>query len=383
MRPRDPHEAHRTATPLELFFDLAYVVAIAQAGIGLHHAEAEGHFFLGISRYLMVFFAIWWAWMNFTWFATSFDTDDWLYRLTTIVQIGGSLTIAAGVPGMMAEDGPRLTLVVIGYVIMRFGMVSQWLRAAIQYPECRPTTIRYAIGITVAQVYWAAYILGGLGRHEALFWLGALVELGVPVWAERHGNTAWHRHHIAERYALFTIIVLGESVLASTNAVIHAARSSEHLPSLVLIAVTALVIVACMWWIYFAVPQHHLITDLRAGFLWGYGHVLVFLAAASIAPGFEVALQSATHEVSLEAARAALTYTVPAGLYALTVWLLIVRRQLGGPVNVVMPVSAGLIVASAFGPYSMQATAGVLVLLVIVLSRSSHALLVIPKEQRD
>jgi low temperature requirement protein LtrA len=383
MRPRDPHEAHRSATPLELFFDLAYVVAIAQAGFGLHHAEAEGHFFLGISRYLMVFFAIWWAWMNFTWFATSFDTDDWLYRLTTIVQIGGSLTIAAGVPGMMAEDGPRLTLVVTGYVIMRFGMVSQWLRAAIQYPECRPTTIRYAIGITLAQLYWAAYSQGAFGRHDALFWLGALMELGVPVWAERHGNTAWHRHHIAERYALFTIIVLGESVLASTNAVIHAARSSEHLPSLVLIAVTALVIVACMWWIYFAVRQHHLITDLRAAILWGYGHVLVFLTAAAIAPGFEVALQFATHEVSLEAARAALTYTVPAGLYTFAVWLLIVRRQLGGPVNVVMPVSAGLIVASAFGPYSMQATAGLLVLLVIVLSRSSHALLVIPKEQRD
>jgi low temperature requirement protein LtrA len=353
MRPRDPHEAHRTATPLELFFDLAYVVAIAQAGIGLHHAEAEGHFFLGISRYLMVFFAIWWAWMNFTWFATSF------------------------------EDGADLTLVFTGYVIMRLGMVSQWLRAAIQYPQCRPTTLRYAIGITLAQLYWAAYVLGAFGGHEALFWLGALLEVGVPVWAERHGNTSWHPHHIAERYGLFTIIVLGESVLASTNAVIHAARSSEHLPSLVLIAVTALVIVASMWWIYFAVPRHNLIADLRTGILWGYGHVLVFLAAASIAPGFEVALQFATHEVSLEAARAALTYTVPAGLYAFMVWLLIIRRQLGGPVNVVMPVGAGLIVASAFGPYSMQVTAGLMVMLVIVLSRSSHAHAVIPKEQRD
>jgi len=383
MRPRDPHEAHRTATPLELFFDLAYVVAIAQAGIGLHHAEAEGHFFLGISRYLMVFFAIWWAWMNFTWFATSFDTDDWLYRLTTIVQIGGSLTIAAGVPGMMAEDGADLTLVFTGFVIMRLGMVSQWLRAAIQYPQCRPTTLRYTIGITLAQLYWAAYVLGAFGRHEALFWLGALLEVGVPVWAERHGNTSWHPHHIAERYGLFTIIVLGESVLASTNAVIHAARSSEHLPSLVLIAVTALVIVASMWWVYFAVPQHNLIADFRTGILWGYGHVLVFLAAAAIAPGFEVALQFATHEVSLEAARAALTYTVPAGLYAFMVWLLIIRRQLGGPINVVMPVGAGLIVASAFGPYSMQVTAGLLVLLVVVLSRSSHAHVVIPKEQRD
>jgi low temperature requirement protein LtrA len=372
MRPRDAHEAHRAATPLELFFDLAYVVAIAQAGIALHHAEAEGHFFEGITHYLMVFFAIWWAWMNFTWFATSFDTDDWLYRLATIVQIGGSLTIAAGVPGMMADDGAGLTLVFTGYVIMRVAMVGQWLRAAIQYPGCRPTTLRYAAGIALAQVYWAAYVLGLFGRGQALFWVGALLELAVPLWAERHGNTSWNRHHITERYSLFTIIVLGESILASTNAVIHAAQSSEHLPSLIVIAVTALVIVAGMWWIYFAVPQHELITNLRTSFFWGYGHVLIFVAAAAIAPGFEVALQYATHEVSLQATIAALTYTTPAALYLFMVWLLILRRQLSGPVNVLIPVTALIILASAAGPYSMQVTAGLIVLLVVVLSRSSR-----------
>jgi low temperature requirement protein LtrA len=372
MRPRDPHESHRTATPLELFFDLAYVVAIAQAGIGLHHAEAEAHFLLGITRYLMVFFAIWWAWMNFTWFATSFDTDDWLYRLTTIVQIGGSLTIAAGVPEMMAEGMAGLRVVVTGYVIMRFGMVSQWLRAAIQHPESRPTTLRYAIGISLAQVYWAANLLGAFPDGEWSFLVGVLLELAVPVWAERHGNTAWHRHHITERYGLFTIIVLGESMLASTNAVIHAAGSAEHLPSLVLIALTAFVIVSGMWWIYFALPQSGLITSLRTAVLWGYGHFLIFVAAGSIAPGFEVALQSATHEVSLQATQAALTFTGPAALYVFTVWLLILRRLVGGAVNLVMPVTALLILASAVGPYSMQVTAGLIVFLGILLSRSRH-----------
>ena len=356
MAPRDPHEPHRAATPLELFFDLAYVVAIAQAGLGLHHAEAEGHFFFGITRYLMVFFAIWWAWMNFTWFATSFDCDDWVYRLTTFVQIGGSLTLAAGVPAMMAGETPDIAVVFIGYVIMRLAMVSQWLRAAWQHPECRPTTLRYALGIGLAQLYWAGYALGAFGGAQALFWLGAVLELAVPVWAERHGYTSWNRHHIAERYGLFTIIVLGESMLASTNAVIHAATSAEHLPSLVLIAATALVIVAAMWWLYFAVPQHGLITDLRTGVLWGYGHFPIFLAAAAIAPGIEVALQYSTHEISLEATRAALTYTVPAALYVFMVWVLILRRLLGGAVNIVMPAGAALILASAAGPYSLQVT---------------------------
>ena len=73
MRARSPHEAHRTATPLELLFDLVFVVAIAQAASGLHHAIAEDHAMAGLIGYLMVFFAIWWAWMNFTWFASAYD----------------------------------------------------------------------------------------------------------------------------------------------------------------------------------------------------------------------------------------------------------------------------------------------------------------------
>jgi low temperature requirement protein LtrA len=369
MRPRDPEEPHRTSTPLELFFDLAYVVAITQAGAALHHAEAEGHLFAGISGYLMVFFAIWWAWMNFTWFATSFDTDDWLYRLATMVQIGGSLTIAAGVPRMMATGGADVTLVFAGYLIMRFALVGQWLRAAIQYPACRPTTLRYALGITLVQLYWAAYWLGVLGGGGPIFWVGAVLELAVPIWAERHGNTPWHAHHISERYGLFTIIVLGESMLATTNAVIHAVGSSEHLLSLLVIAVTAFVIVTCMWWIYFATPQHNLIADLRTGVVWGYGHFLIFAAAAAIAPGVEIALQFVTHEVTLDAARAALTCTIPAGLYVFMVWLLIVRRQHAGAINAIMPMTAGLIVLSAFGPWSLQVTAALLILLAILRSR--------------
>src|SRR6187402_3508026 len=76
MRARSPHEPHRAATPLELLFDLVFVVAIAQAAAGLHHSIAEAHVLAGLAGYLMVFFAIWWAWMNFTWFASAYDCDD-------------------------------------------------------------------------------------------------------------------------------------------------------------------------------------------------------------------------------------------------------------------------------------------------------------------
>jgi low temperature requirement protein LtrA len=98
MSRRDSGQEGRVATPLELFFDLCFVVAVAAVSDRLHHALVEDEVGHGIIGYLLVFFGIWWAWMNFTWFASAYDTDDIAYRLTTFVQISGVLVLAAGVP---------------------------------------------------------------------------------------------------------------------------------------------------------------------------------------------------------------------------------------------------------------------------------------------
>src|SRR5580765_3221676 len=98
LRPRDTDEEHRASTPLELFFDLCFVVAVAQASSALHHALGADDISTALVGYPTVFFAIWWAWMNFTWFSSAYDNDDVVYRLTTLVQIAGALILAAGVP---------------------------------------------------------------------------------------------------------------------------------------------------------------------------------------------------------------------------------------------------------------------------------------------
>jgi low temperature requirement protein LtrA len=145
MTGRSPHESHRAATPLELFFDLVFVVALARAATVLHHAIAEGHASNGIVIFTMAFFGIWWAWMNFTWFASAYDTDDVPYRLLVFLQMGGALVFAAGVGEAFARQDFRLG--VLGYVLMRIAMVAQWLRASRQDPEHRGTSRRYAAGI--------------------------------------------------------------------------------------------------------------------------------------------------------------------------------------------------------------------------------------------
>ena len=144
MAPRDPDEAHRASTPLELFFDLTFVVAVAQAAAGLHHGLVGGHPGDALVAFPLVFFGIWWAWMNFTWFASAYDTDDAAYRLAVLVLMAGVLIMAAGIPRVF--DGRHFGVIVAGYVVMRMAMVGLWLRAAASHPEGRPCARRYAGG---------------------------------------------------------------------------------------------------------------------------------------------------------------------------------------------------------------------------------------------
>src|SRR5689334_1774298 len=103
MRPRDPAERHRVATPLELLFDLTFVVAVARLSSVFAHAVAADHL-EDVVGYLMVFFAIWWAWMNFTWFASAYDCDDAAYRVLTLLQMAGVLILAAGVTAAFGDE---------------------------------------------------------------------------------------------------------------------------------------------------------------------------------------------------------------------------------------------------------------------------------------
>ncbi|MEU8933553.1 low temperature requirement protein A [Streptomyces sp. NPDC048409] len=362
---RGRHEAHRVASPLELFFDLCFVVAISQAGGELVHAVAEGHAGQGVLNYAMLFFAIWWAWMNFSWFASAYDNDDALYRIVTLVQIAGVLVLAAGVSRGFADHD--YTAVWLGYVIMRVAMAAQWLRAArsAEGPE-RRMALRYAGGVLLCQVGWAGLVLLPQDARGWLYLAMVILEMCVPLYAEREHTTSWHPHHIAERFGLFTIIVLGETIAAATVAVKSALAEHNALGELLPIAAGGLLIVFSAWWIYFVVPIHGHLRSNRQSFLWGYGHYVIFASAASIGAGLEVAVEQAVGAAHISAAAAAAAVTVPTALYLLTVWGLHSRYfKVGVAQQLVLPVTALLVLCCTFlGEWAVPAAGAVCALAV-------------------
>ncbi|MFJ4522963.1 low temperature requirement protein A [Streptomyces sp. NPDC088810] len=345
---RGRDEAHRVASPLELFFDLCFVVAIAQAGVQLVHAVAAGHAGEGILDYAMAFFAIWWAWMNFSWFASAYDNDDALYRVVTLIQIAGVLVLAAGISRAAAHHD--FLLVWLGYLIMRLAMAWQWLRAARSATDGeRTAALRYAYGVLSCQVGWSGLVLLPEPARPWVFLVMAVAELCVPLYAEKAQETSWHPHHIAERYGLFTIIVLGETIAAATVAVKSGVDEHDALGELLPIAGGGLLIVFSAWWIYFVVPIHGHLRSSRRAFVWGYGHYLVFASTAAIGAGLEVAVEQAVGKAHISALSASAAVTLPTALYLLTVWALHSRHfKVGLAQQLVLPVTALLVICCTF-----------------------------------
>ena len=376
MRARPIDEPHRVSSELELLFDLTFVVAVAAVTAQFAHSIAIGHAGTAVLPFLQVFFAIWWAWMNFTWFASPYDTDDVAYRLLTMVQMFGVLVLAAGVPAAM--DDSNFRTVSVGYLIMRVGLVTLWLRVGIEYPAGRRTALRYAGGIAVLQAGWLMLAFAGA---DVLPWSAYLLvfaglvalELTVPRWAERAGPTNWHPHHIAERYSLFTIILLGESVLAASTGVRDALATANVSGSLVAVAAGGFVLLCALWWLYFLEPAGDgLARHRHRSYLWGYGHYGIFASLAALGSGLKVAVEQTAHPLEISPIAASYAAAAPTALFVLLLWFVhrpIVARPVLRPTATLSGVAAILLAplgARQIGAPAVMAVIAVVLVLLIV-----------------
>jgi len=321
---RDPSEQHRASTPLELLFDLTFVVAFSQAGTQAAHLLELGHFSSAIIAFSLAVFAICWAWINYTWLASAYDNDDVYVRVATMVQMVGVLVMALGMPAFFqsVEGGVHVDngVIIAGYVIMRLSTIALWLRVARHDPTARRTALRYAGYLAVVQVAWIVLIIVNLPFALTLWiWLFlGICEMLVPPLAERGGGTTpWHPHHIAERYGLLVIITLGEVVLGTILA-ISAVVEEAHEWSLDagLVALGGTMLAFGLWWTYFTMPSGKLLARFRdRSYVWGYGHMIVFGSLAATGAGLHVAANAIVGEAHIDDVAAVLTVVVPVAIF--------------------------------------------------------------------
>ena len=323
MTGRDPGEVHRVATSLEQLFDLTFATCFSFAASQLALALSAGRYTAAWFGFGFASFAICWAWINFSWFASAYDTDDWIFRLVTMRQMVGVLVLAIGLPRMFAsiERGEHLdnSIMVLGYVIMRVALVFQWLRAARQDPARRRACLTYAITISIAQIGWVWQIAVHFSTAAALI-LGsilALIELMGPVLAERQdGGTPWHAHHIAERHSSLAIMALGEGIVGTIAALSAVVEQQGWTVDATLVGVAGTALTFGMWWLYDLLPSAPILEAHRnRAFVWGIGQILIVTAIVATGAGLHVAAYFIEHQTQISPLATVLSVALPVGAF--------------------------------------------------------------------
>jgi low temperature requirement protein LtrA len=274
----------RKVTWLELFFDLVFVAAVAQVGEPLRHDYSLA----GLVRFSVLFVLIWWAWIGSSVFATRFDTDDVLQRVFTLVQMFAVAVMAAN--ATEALDSRSSAGFAAAYAAMRFVLVAQYARAR-RIESARELATRYLVGHGVAAVLWlsSAFVPAPL---RFVFWVVALaLDLGTPWFAVKHSVAVPpDAAHLPERFGLFTLILLGESVIA----VMHGMQGQEDWTvSAATAAFLGMATAFAIWWWYFdgaaAAADRHIRSraDAVRFHVWSYAHLPLYLGIAVSAAGIE------------------------------------------------------------------------------------------------
>jgi low temperature requirement protein LtrA len=287
LRVSEEDSEERHATWLELFYDLVFVVVVAQLA---HHLK--DHLSLqGIAEFALVFIPVWWSWVGTTFYATRFDTDDTLHRVLTVIQMAAIAAMAVNIHKGMDEASIGFAL---SYVIVRVILVIQYIVAGYHVYIARPLTNRFAKGFGLAAAIWAISSLVSIPWRFGIWVVGLIIDFATPMTAGKlHRQIAPHPSHLPERFGLFTLIVLGESIVAVVGGI------AEQKWEIVSIAagILGLCIAASLWWVYFDNLNDSAIRSARLGQvgtyqIWLYSHLPLVASLTATGVGVQKLLSS-------------------------------------------------------------------------------------------
>jgi low temperature requirement protein LtrA len=284
LRTAETEEEHRRATWLELFFDVVFVVAVAE----LSHQLVVDHSADGFLRFAGLFVPVWVAWQGYMAYADRFDTDDLGFRVALFVAMLAIAALAV-LLGDVAH-GEHTAGFAVSYVVLRSVMLVLYARAWRAVPEARPLIRRYGSGYSIAVAAWLASLAVQPPARYVVWGLAIALELSLPPLSIRlHRRVPTSGSHLPERWALFTLIVLGESVVA---VALETAGTNWRFVSAVA-AVLGFAAVAAVWWLYFDRADVVLGGDSPAPVVYSYAHLPLLIGLAALSSGIRLLIDRA------------------------------------------------------------------------------------------
>jgi low temperature requirement protein LtrA len=276
-------QGERHATWLELFFDLVFVICIAEVVHTLEDYRSLGDF-LGTAG---LFVAVWWAWVGYTVYADRFDTDDLLHRVLVLAGMLAVIAMALSIHDALHGGAARFA---VAFVAVRGIVLLLNARARRHAAAARPLLSLYLAAFSVGASLWLVSLLVPEPARYLLWGVALLIELSAP-WVGRRqiARAPIHASHLVERFGLFTLIVLGESVIS----VAQSAAKVDWTATTVTAAVGGFLAVACLWWLYFDRIDDGTLRSVLRGLIWNYAHLPLLAGLVSVAVGTEFAIREA------------------------------------------------------------------------------------------
>ncbi len=274
----------RHATWLELFYDLIFVIAIGQ----LTTFFSKDLTLVSLGHFVLLFIPIWWAWTGHTMYANRFELDDSGHRVLTLTQVLGSLFIAVFIQEALLEES---YLFACAYLFIRVVLLGMYLRIYIRHPESREIVNHFLIGFSIGATIWLISIFTPPPIRFYLWGLSWLVEFITP-WTnhQKLKVVPIHSTHLPERFGLFVIIVLGESILRITKAVSNLELWQFFSGAN---AICSFILIVLIWWIYFDYIEEYITGKITGtGLLYTYLHFFIYLGIVITGIGLEYSILS-------------------------------------------------------------------------------------------